>query len=138
MAALRAGILSGFAPLRVQRRGAFGRRTGISRWSAPQFLPGNWFLLPAEEGGDPVELDELVKERIRRLLSRYGVLFRELLQHELPALQWRHIFRNLRLMEFSGEILAGHFFDGIPGLQLPPLPPTAACAAAWTRRLSTG
>jgi len=131
MTVLRAGILSGFAPLRVQRRGAFGRRTGLSRWSALRPLAGNWFLLPgAEELADPVELDELVKERIRRLLSRYGVLFRELLQHELPALQWRHIFRNLRLMEFSGEIMAGHFFDGIPGLQF-------ASAEAY-RRLRRG
>ena len=32
-------------------------------------------------------------------------------------LQWRVLFRALRLMEFSGEVLAGQFFKGIPGPQ---------------------
>ncbi|SFG93597.1 ATP-dependent helicase Lhr and Lhr-like helicase [Desulfotomaculum arcticum] len=32
-------------------------------------------------------------------------------------MQWRRIFRTLRLMEFSGEIYAGHFFEQITGLQ---------------------
>jgi ATP-dependent Lhr-like helicase len=54
---------------------------------------------------------------VRLLLDRYGILFRELLARELPALKWSRLFRSLRLMELSGEILAGHFFDGIPGLQ---------------------
>ena len=54
---------------------------------------------------------------MRLLLDRYGVLFRELLQRELPALRWKGLFRALRLMELSGEILAGHFFEGVPGPQ---------------------
>jgi ATP-dependent helicase Lhr and Lhr-like helicase len=51
------------------------------------------------------------------LLDRYGILFRELLLRELPALQWRRLFRTLRIMELSGELLSGNFFDGIAGLQ---------------------
>ncbi len=54
---------------------------------------------------------------MRQLLERYGILFRELLQHELPAFRWGALFRTLRLMELSGEILAGCFFEGVPGLQ---------------------
>jgi ATP-dependent Lhr-like helicase len=51
------------------------------------------------------------------LLARYGILFRELLENELPYLKWGRVFKSLRLMEFSGEVLAGFFFKGIPGLQ---------------------
>lgn len=57
------------------------------------------------------------KDRVRALLMRYGVLFRELLAREMPALKWGGLFRALRLMELSGEIVTGNFFEGIPGIQ---------------------
>jgi ATP-dependent Lhr-like helicase len=58
---------------------------------------------------------ELQKERIRQVLTRYGVIFRRFLQDELPMNQWASLFRTLRLMELSGEIIRGLFFDGIEG-----------------------
>ena len=51
------------------------------------------------------------------MLARYGVVFREMLEHELPPLRWAKVFRALRLLELSGEIVAGHFFAGVPGIQ---------------------
>jgi ATP-dependent Lhr-like helicase len=51
------------------------------------------------------------------VLARYGVVFRERLEHELPLLRWAKIFRALRLLELSGEIISGHFFEGISGIQ---------------------
>jgi len=51
------------------------------------------------------------------VLTRYGVVFRELLEHELPNLRWAKLFRALRLLELSGEIISGHFFEGVPGIQ---------------------
>jgi ATP-dependent Lhr-like helicase len=51
------------------------------------------------------------------LLARYGVLFRELATLESPALRWSEVFRALRIMELSGEIVAGHFFEGLSGPQ---------------------
>jgi len=45
------------------------------------------------------------------------VVFRELLAREEPPLQWRSLFRALRLMELSGEVVAGRYFEGPPGLQ---------------------
>jgi len=116
-AVLRRGLLTKFTPLQVEGNRGFGRRAGYSRWSASRPLQGNWYALPENEERDPVEREELVKDRIRQLFSRYGVLFRELVQQELPEMQWRRIFRTLRLMEFSGEIYAGHFFEQITGLQ---------------------
>jgi ATP-dependent Lhr-like helicase len=117
-AVLRSGLLNKFkpAPLDTGRR-RFGRRSGFNRWAATRPLQGSWFLLPQKEERDVVEQEELVKDRVRQLLLRYGILFRELLQQELPQMQWRNIFRTLRLMEFSGEVYAGHFFQGLSGLQ---------------------
>jgi ATP-dependent helicase Lhr and Lhr-like helicase len=98
---------------------SFSRRGGFNRWKAAQPVEGLWRALPVADGPalDALEEEELWKARARLLLDRYGVVFRELLVRELPVLQGGRIFRALRLMELSGEVLAGQFFDGIPGLQ---------------------
>ncbi|WP_347490266.1 DEAD/DEAH box helicase [Desulfoscipio sp. XC116] len=116
-AVLRRGILTKFKPLQAEDKRGLSRRAGYSRWSASRPLQGGWYILPESEERDLIEREELVKDRIRQLFFRYGVLFRELLHHELPEMQWRQIFRTLRLMEFSGEIYAGYFFEQITGLQ---------------------
>jgi ATP-dependent Lhr-like helicase len=86
--------------------------------AVPLFLAGNWRLLPVPElSEDLLEAEERRKDRVRLLLDRYGILFRELLQKEFPSLRWQSIFRALRIMELSGEVMAGIFFHGIPGLQ---------------------
>jgi ATP-dependent Lhr-like helicase len=95
------------------------RRFSFSRWQNTRPFTGNWYALDPgkEESMDALDRQELVKDRIRILFMRYGILFRELLWNELPALRWGGIFPVLRLMELSGEIVSGHFFKGIPGLQ---------------------
>jgi ATP-dependent Lhr-like helicase len=82
-----------------------------------QPLSGSWYGIDVEGEADALEEEELARDRVRQLLRRYGILFRELLARELPALQWPRVFRTMRVMELSGEILSGHFFAGIPGLQ---------------------
>jgi ATP-dependent Lhr-like helicase len=105
--------------IRGGRRGGRGTRAGVARWApAARPYPGLWFALePPVESRDALEEEELNRDRVRLLLDRYGIVFRELLARELPALQWGRLFRTLRLMELSGEVLAGCFFEGIPGLQ---------------------
>jgi ATP-dependent Lhr-like helicase len=99
---------------------ASGRGVGVpggARGGPPAgvFIPGG---ARGEAGElDALEREELNKDRVRQLLQRYGVLFRELLEVEPPPLRWSRIFRTLRLMELSGEVLAGHFFQGVAGLQ---------------------
>lgn len=142
MDALRQGLRSGFTPEAgagaedaalgqgrgvaaarpgsgVQRRpGARVGRSAYRRWRSSRPMSGSWFVpeLPGPPE-DPLEESELKKERVRLLLSRYGVLYREILRRELPPLQWGSLFRALRLMELSGELVSGHFVEGIPGLQ---------------------
>ncbi|MEW5814415.1 MAG: DEAD/DEAH box helicase [Spirochaetota bacterium] len=95
----------------------FGR-ANYRKWSSARPLSGNWFYLYLRHViVDELEKQALIKDRIRQLLTRYGLIFRELLENELPAMRWSRIFRTLRLMELSGEVMCGHFFEGIPGPQ---------------------
>jgi ATP-dependent helicase Lhr and Lhr-like helicase len=115
---LRQGILTKFAPLPLEREEARPSRSAFNRWISTRPLSGNWYVLdldPIEK--DPIDESELVKDRVRQLFRRYGLVFRELLINELPLLQWNKVFKALRLMELSGEILSGYFFEGIPGVQ---------------------
>ncbi len=119
--ALRRGIETKFkvgsviAERSPRRRGIW---TGFDRWKATVPFAGNWQrIVRPVSGEDPVEKEERNKDRARLLLDRYGILFRELLPNESPAFQWPALFRALRLMELSGEILTGYFFRGILGRQ---------------------
>jgi len=124
--ALRKGVQLGFelstpGNSARWRRSGRARRAGGNRGrerSTPVPWAGNWFVLPREHASaDRLEAEERNKDRVRLLLDRYGILFRELLQREPPQLRWSSLFRSLRLMELSGEVLAGCFFEGIQGLQ---------------------
>ncbi len=126
--ALRRGLQTDFRVADVidrQRRSLeYAPRRGslrLSAWRESQAYPGSWLLLPApredEEGRDLVEEEERRKDRVRVLLERYGILFREILLREPPLFRWADVFRTLRIMELSGEVAAGYFFEGIPGPQ---------------------
>ncbi|MFZ1984332.1 MAG: hypothetical protein WAU91_07945, partial [Desulfatitalea sp.] len=123
-AALRRGVENHFRmPELPKAAPAGGRmhrpgRSVFQRWRGARPGIGNWFRLTAPEVvEDLLEREERNKDRVRLLLERYGILFRELLARELPMLRWSFLFRSLRLMELSGEVLSGHFFEGIDGLQ---------------------
>jgi ATP-dependent Lhr-like helicase len=115
-AVMRMGVLNNFKPARaIQGKGKRGR---FNRWRSSRPLLGNWYLTDIEEEEmDAIDIAELQKERVRQLFRRYGILFREILIRELPGLSWGGLFKTLRLMELSGEIVSGLFFKGIPGLQ---------------------
>ncbi len=119
---LRKGIENRFQPFPLpkppSRMRIRGTRYHFSRWQSSRPASGNWFMIKTpEEPEDMVEREEIIRDRIRILFQRYGILFREILDHELKELQWASIFRSLRIMELSGEIMAGHFFKGISGMQ---------------------
>ena len=91
-----------------------GRRRGRRTPRAP----GNWFLPGAQpRKSDLTAREERNKERVRLLIGRYGILFRELLLREAEAFRWTELFRTLRLMELSGELISGYFFEDLPGPQ---------------------
>lgn len=120
MGALRHGIehkfeISTIGPGSDSRR---IRRSAFNRMRRSQPSSGNWYTLPPNSDSlDRLAQQELDKDRARLMLNRYGIVFRELCQRECTAFSWAGIFRALRLMELSGEVVAGHFFQGISGPQ---------------------
>ncbi len=95
-----------------------GRRALFRSWQGTRTFAGRWRgLALAAPAGDPLADEERQRERARLLLDRHGVLFRELVAGELPVLGWGRLSRALRTLELAGEVVAGHFFAGIPGLQ---------------------
>ena len=120
MTTLRKGLETGFsAPGAgdLERRGKI-RRGGFNQWRNAMPFTGNWFSVRQPEGDkDAVELDELGRARVRLLLDRYGILFRELVNREAEVFRWHSLFRSLRLMELSGEVISGYFFKNVAGPQ---------------------
>lgn len=105
---------------RRRRYGRGARRHRFGRWRSDRAMSGYWYRsTPGVDDGpmDALEAEELNKDRARLLVQRYGVVFRELCARELPLLQWSRLFRALRLMELSGELLSGYFFTGVSGPQ---------------------
>ena len=132
-AALRAALACRFqfpelAPLIRTHRRAWHYQT-------PTCFQGNWYARgPAAEAGDAVDRLETERERVRLVLGRYGLLCRALLEGEQPALRWSTLFRPIRLMELSGELVAGTFVADLEGLQFtsPALARRFAAAAPRT------
>lgn len=120
MDTLRKGILNDFEPFLPDDGSprAMGRLHALSRWTSTRPLQGSWRILDAAPDElDRIDRQEMGKERARALFDRYGIIFRELLANETGAMGWKALFPVLRLMELSGEIMSGYFFEGIPGAQ---------------------
>ncbi len=111
------------SPGGAQHRSHYGSRPGrrsAARRAKPlaNALTGNWQLVPpAGEETDALTELEHCRERVHLLLDRYGLVTRELANRESHRLRWSQIFRALRVMELSGEVLQGHFFEGLSGPQ---------------------
>ncbi len=80
--------------------------------------PGTWYRVAAPNSAAAnIERLEENKERCRVLLDRYGVLSREHANREGGVFRWAAVFPALRMMELSGEIVSGLFFDELSGPQ---------------------
>jgi len=70
---------------------------------------GRWSLFSLQKNQEP-------EAEARRLLKRYGVVFRSALQREdLPP--WRELVKAFRRLEARGEIRGGRFVSGFGGEQ---------------------
>lgn len=116
--AVRLGIAAGFKNMPAPDAEREGRRGRHARWKTSRPASGTWYRIPSIDGPtDALEQDEIDRDRVRVLLDRWGVLFRELLDREGETLRWSRVFRTLRVMELSGEVVSGQFFEGVAGLQ---------------------
>jgi len=117
----------------AKKRPKFGGRLGNPRNIEEA---GRWWLLPHAEvktsgtnnngtnksgelqTSSPVLQTEKHNEYIARsLLSRYGVVFRKLLDRESFAPTWRELLYCYRRLEARGEIQGGRFVQGFSGEQ---------------------
>jgi len=84
---------------------------------------GRWSLLSEDEcdqAGDVAEArraDAALDSFARMLLTRYGVLFRDVLARESNAPKWRELLGILRRLEARGEVRGGRFVTGFGGEQ---------------------
>jgi len=90
------------------------KRRGVMR-RARLAPAGRWsrFRAAAPLGGGDREI-ELVA---RQLLSRYGVIFRKLLERERIPVPWRDLVRVYRLQELRGDVRGGRFVQRFAGEQ---------------------
>ena len=79
------------------------------------------------------EGDEAVEETARRLLARYGVLFRDVCARERRLPPWRKLLYALRRLEARGEVRGGRFVEGFIGEQFA-LPEAVAALRAVRRK----
>jgi ATP-dependent Lhr-like helicase len=84
---------------------------------------GRWSLLSEEVHAAPTAIeqarrtDAALESAARTLLSRYGILIRDLLARESNAPRWRDLLGILRRLEARGEIRGGRFVTGFGGEQ---------------------
>ena len=95
---------------------AIPRRQPGARAVPPALAGGRWSLLDAPDPQD-FEPDELAEAIATQLLSRWGVVFRDLVTQETLAPPWRDLLQVLRRMEARGEIRGGRFVSGFVGEQ---------------------
>jgi ATP-dependent helicase Lhr and Lhr-like helicase len=106
----------------VQRRPNLRR---LPKWrrpdkpgGAPAGWTGRWSLVHRRGtlGSELAEEDRA--ERIaRQWLTRYGIVSRDWWRRERPPVPWRVIYRELKRLEFRGEVRRGYFVKGLGGAQ---------------------
>ncbi len=62
-------------------------------------------------------MDAAVESAARMLLTRYGVVFRDLVARESNIPKWGVLLRMLRRLEDRGEVRGGRFVSGFGGEQ---------------------
>jgi len=78
------------------------------RWSLLR-TPGTWGARPDEE--------EHAEQIARQWLDRYAIVTRDWWRRERPPVGWRAIYRELKRLEYRGEVRRGYFVEGLGGAQ---------------------
>ena len=80
----------------------------VGRWSLLH-TPGTWGTRPDE--------DEHAEQIARQWLDRYAIVTRDWWRRERPPVSWRAIYRELKRLEYRGEVRRGYFVEGMGGAQ---------------------
>ena len=114
-----AGLVTadGFDNLRALIDPRRRRAEGQGRSCRPRHVGGRWSLLRTGQESVPLQGAEQTEILARRLLQRYGVVFRDLLARESVVSSWRDLLVCYRRMESRGELRGGRFVAGFTGEQ---------------------
>jgi ATP-dependent Lhr-like helicase len=123
LAALGLVTADGFAALRAivspnrhsvsRRERNWPRRNG--KPIRPHSRGGRWTMFPGKMTSP--EHDDCIERWAWQLLSRYGIMFRDLLVRESVAPPWKALLPVYRRLEARGEIRGGRFVNGVAGEQ---------------------
>ena len=79
---------------------------------------GRWTLVEKLSVLGRIASDEAKAAEIARYwLDRYAIVAREVWRRERPPVSWRSIYRELKRLEFRGEVRRGYFVKGLSGAQ---------------------
>ena len=108
----------------VQRRPNLRR---LPKWRPPSegrpdpsttTWPGRWSLVRTNGILGASEDESILAEAVaRQWLDRYGVVMRDWWKRERPTVTWRAIYRELKRLEFRGDVRRGYFVRGLGGAQ---------------------
>jgi len=121
----------------VQRRPNLRRLPKWRRPDRPGAAAGGWtgrWSLVRRRGtlGPDLPEEERAERIARQWLARYGIVSRDWWRRERPPVTWRAIYRELKRLEFRGEVRRGYFVKGLGGAQFA-LPD----AVEWLRAIAS-
>jgi len=121
----------------VQRRPNLRRLPKWRRPDRPGAAAGGWtgrWSLVRRRGtlGPDLPEEERAERIARQWLARYGIVSRDWWRRERPPVPWRAIYRELKRLEFRGEVRRGYFVKGLGGAQFA-LPD----AVEWLRAIAS-
>jgi ATP-dependent helicase Lhr and Lhr-like helicase len=99
--------------------------TRLPRWRRPDRpnpvgasgWVGRWSLVTPATGFEPPAEEVHATAIAHQWLARYGVVARDWWRRERPAVSWRAIYRELKRLEYRGEVRRGYFVEGLGGAQ---------------------
>jgi ATP-dependent Lhr-like helicase len=132
-----AGLRTLLLPERERRPRRAAHLRALPGGAVRRLMPvGRWAVL--RDQAAPAAAAEVAAERAaRRLLLRWGVIFRELCARERAIPSWRALLYALRRLEARGEIRGGRFVDGFVGEQFA-LPEAVDALRSVRRRAASG
>lgn len=79
---------------------------------------GRWSLVRRRGTlGPEIPEEERAEKIARQWLARYGIVSRDWWRRERPPVPWRSIYRELKRLEYRGEVRRGYFVKGLGGAQ---------------------
>jgi ATP-dependent Lhr-like helicase len=113
-----AGLRALLVPAGQRRSNAAGQRRRRAATAFTIEQAGRWALARRTRLPQAGPQADAVEHVARRLLLRYGVVFRRLLEREAAWLPpWRDLLRVYRKLEARGDIRGGRFVAGLAGEQ---------------------